>query len=317
MAFRPSAAFAFVAVVTITAAAQEDAATSKAREVLDATRQTLGVSRLASTSTITARGSSKRVRGNNLVPIEFEMSIGLPDKYVRKEESPAEETDPQSIGFNGATFIQYPPPAPPAGRPGGPAPSPAQIEAQQKARLATAQQDAARLWLGLFADGFGGFPLTFTFVGQAAAPEGTADVLDVKGPGTFKARYFVSRETHLPLMVSWTAPPTNVIVTVPGQPPPATIAPGVIVVAGPERPPPTASQAEREAYTKQVQALQQKARVTPIEQRLYFADYREVGGLHFPFRLRRSIGSETTEETQFDRFQLNAKIPAQRFETGK
>jgi hypothetical protein len=74
--------------------------------------------------TLTASGRTRRVRGNNLVPIEFELGIELPDKYFRKDEFPAEETDPTSLGFNGESLIQMPAPVapPPGARPGGPPP---------------------------------------------------------------------------------------------------------------------------------------------------------------------------------------------------
>jgi hypothetical protein len=52
----------------------------------------------------------------------------------------------------------------------------------------------------------------------------------------------------------------------------------------------------------------------PVEQRLYFADYREVDGLKLPFRLRRAVGGETTEETVFDRFRINPNIDPRKFE---
>ncbi len=68
--------------------------------------------------------------------------------------------------------------------------------------------------------------------GRAESPQGTADVLDVKGAGGFSMRLFVSTDTHLPLMVSWTTPATlaNLVMLAPGQPKPATLAPGAIVV---------------------------------------------------------------------------------------
>jgi hypothetical protein len=51
-----------------------------------------------------------------------------------------------------------------------------------------------------------------------------------------------------------------------------------------------------------------------METRLYFADYRTVDGLTWPFRLRRAVGSEPAEETNFDGFRVNAKIDPRRFE---
>lgn len=300
-------------------AAPTSQALARAVEILSATRQTLGASMSPALTTLIATGRTKRVRGNNLVPIEFEMAIQFPDKYVRKDESPAEETDPTSTGFNGDQLIQYPVQVagPAGGRPGGPAPTPAQVEAQQKARVTAARQDVARFALGMFADAWTPYQMTFAFSGQAEAPQGRADVLDAQGASGFSLRLFIDSEKHLPIMVSWMLPPTNVIVTAPDQPPPSTVAPGAVVVTGPPRPRASATQEEKDAYAKQVQALQQKARATPVEHRLYFGDFRDVNGHQFPFRLRRAIGADTTEETTFDRFRLNAKIPEQRFVTGR
>jgi hypothetical protein len=156
--------------------------------------------------------------------------------------------------------------------------------------------------------------LTFSYAAVAEAPQGRADVLDVKGEANFTLRYFIHSETRLPIMVTWTTPPTNVIVTVPGQPPPATVAPGAVVVAGPPAPPKDAPKEEMDKYSKEVLAIRAKAQATPVENRLYFADYRDVDGLKLPFRLRRAIGTETTEETTFDRFRINAKIDQRKFE---
>jgi hypothetical protein len=192
----------------------------------------------------------------------------------------------------------------------GPAPDP------RRARVAGVKQDYLRLALGLFASS-PAYPVTFSYAAMAEAPQGQADVLDVKGEGNFALRYFIDRKTRLPIMVTWTTPPTNVIVTVPGQPAPKTIAPGAVVVTGPAAPPPNAPKEETDKYAKDVLALRTKAQATPVEHRLYFADYREVDGVRFPFRLRRAIGTETTEETTFDRFRINTRIDPRKFEAVK
>ena len=291
----------------------------------------MGGDKLAGVTTVLVTGQTRRVRGDNLVPIEFEIAIELPDKYVRKDEVPAEESEPTSTGFAGAEVIQFPlppagrggpAPAPPpgaAGRPGGPppAPSPAQLEAQRAARLNTAKQDFARLALGLFADAPATYPLTFAYAAQAQAPQGTADVLDVRGPGNFTARLLIATDTHLPIMLSWQAPPTGVVVTTPGQPAPRTVAPGAVIIAAPAAPAATATAEDKDNYTKQVAAMRQKALATPVEYRLYYADYRDVDGVKLPFRLRRAIGPDTTEETTFDRFRLNTKIDPRKFALGR
>jgi hypothetical protein len=343
--------------------------------VLAAARNALGGEKLAAVKTLVASGRTRRIRGNNLVPIEFELFLELPDKYLRADEFPAEDTDPTSSGFNGDALIQIPPPPSgptpggPTGRPGGtppgamppaatppaggtpppstpppagatpppgatppagatrggtppgpggppvggrgPAPDP------RRARVLSIKQDLARLARGLFAASPLADPLTFSYAAIAEAPQGKADVLDVKGEGNFTLRYFINSETRLPVMVTWTTPPTNVIVTIPGKPAPATVAPGAVVVIGPPAPAAGAPKEEMDKYSKEVLALRSKAQATPVEHRLYFADYRDVDGVKFPFRLRRAIGTETTEETTFDRFRINTKIDPRKFEAVK
>ena len=54
-----------------------------------------------------------------------------------------------------------------------------------------------------------------------------------------------------------------------------------------------------------------------MEFRIYYADYRDVDGMQWPFRLRRATGTDTTEETTFDRFRINTKIDPRKFEVRK
>ena len=186
----------------------------------------------------------------------------------------------------------------------------------RRARVAAVKQEYARLALGLFAAS-SAYPVTFSYAAEAEAPQGRADVLDVKGEGNFALRFFINKETRLPIMVTWNTPPTNVIVTVPSQPPPRTVAPGAVVVTGPPAPAANASKEETDKYAKEVLALRTKAQATAVEHRLYFGDYRDVDGVKFAFRLRRAIGTETTEETTFDRFRINARIDPRKFEAVK
>jgi hypothetical protein len=55
----------------------------------------------------------------------------------------------------------------------------------------------------------------------------------------------------------------------------------------------------------------------PLEYRIYYAEYRSSESPMFPHRVRRAIGADTTEETTFDLFQVNAKINPKKFETVK
>src|SRR5215470_5089263 len=214
--------------------------------ILAAAREALGgEKKLSAVKTIVATGRTQQLRGNNLVPIEFEIDVELPDKYLRKDEVPAQESGPSTSGFNGGTLIQT--------------------------KAPTVKQDFARLMLAMFATSFSGYPLTFSYVGQAEAPQGKADVLEAKGADT-TMRLFVAQSTHLPIMITWQAP------------------------AAPAR------------------GGQPAAPAAPQESRLFFADYRDVDGMKWPFRLRRALGADTVEETTFDRFKVNPRIDARKFQ---
>ena len=309
--------------------------------MLAAARQALGGDKkLTAVKTVTATGRTRQVRGDNLVPIEFEIFVELPDKYVRKDEIPAQESGPTASGFNGDELLQDPPPPPPPAMPAAPPGAPAGAAAAARpnmsaARVTTLKQDFTRLALGMFASSFPAYPLTFTYVAEAEAPQGKADVLEGKGPNNFTVRLFISRDTHLPLMVTWTppAPPQRGRGPMPGGGAPG--AEGARGAAGARGAP-----GARVRQVQQVRRVPQVrrcrgctgcagcagcagrtgapgAQAGPPENRLYFADYRDVDGLQFPFRLRRAVGADTIEETTFDRFKLNAKIDPKKFEVRK
>lgn len=261
---------------SVTQASQDRAAT-----VLAAARAALGgEARIAGVKTFTATGRTRQVRGDNLIPIEFEIQAELPDRYARRDEFPAQDNGPATVGFNGDTLVQDPPPPQPPARAGIPPPTPEQQQAAMRGRLSTVKQDFARLMLGMFASSFTSYPLTFAYVAQAEAPQGKADVLDVMGSANFRARLFLSIETHLPIMLTWQ-----------GAAPAARRGGPPVGPAGGSPPP-------------------------AIEQRMFFADYRSVDGLQLPFRIRRASATDTFEETIFDRFRINVRIDPRRFQSG-
>jgi hypothetical protein len=322
-------------------------ATTEATHVLTAAREALGgEKKLSAIKTFTATGRTRQIRGNNLVPIEFEINCELPDRFVRTDEFPAQDTGPATLGFNKDELIQFPPPPPGGGRTGGPpaalagragqapppngerggTPSPESggrggppplSPAQQ--RVTSVKQDFVRLTLGIFATSFASYPLTFTYAAEGEAPEGKADILDVKGPANFSARFVVQRDTHLPVMLMWQLPATNVVLRIPGQPMPGPLAPGAVIVDAPAPPATAASQEDRDKYAATIATLRRQAltQAKPIDYRVYYADFRDVDGVKWPFRLRRAIAGETIEETTFDRIRINAKIDPRKFEAPK
>src|SRR5919106_5476134 len=183
--------------LTLTGHTQGLTAPKDAGPVLAAARTALGgEARIAAVKTFIANGRTRQVRGENLVPIEFEIQVELPDKYSRRDEFPAQDAGPSTAGFVGNELVLIPRPPPPPARDGAAPPPPAQQDAMLRARLMTAKQDFARLMLGMFVTSYPSFPLTFTYAAQAEAPQGKADVVEVKGPANFAARLFISADTH-------------------------------------------------------------------------------------------------------------------------
>jgi len=332
---------AIAAPARTTAQAQPGTSSRDPNAILAAARQALGgEKKLAAVKSFSATGRTRQVRGENLVPIEFEIFVELPDKYFKKDEIPAQETGVTGSGFNGEDLLVDPIPPQPL-------PEPA-----KKQRLTTLKQDFARLALGMFAGSFPAYPLTFTYVGQAEAPQGKADVLDAKGPDNVTLRYFIHAETHLPIMVSWKGPlpgrggrpggpgmPPGAAVPGRGGPPAGGAPAGAPAGAAPAGPPPAATRppsapappaggapggtapagAAPAAGAPPPAGAPPAAGAPPTqpEFRVYFADYRDVDGMQFPFRLRRATGADTTEETTFDRFRINPKIDPKKFEVRK
>src|SRR5678815_504245 len=63
--------------------------------ILAAAREAIGGERqIAALKTLIITGRTRQVRGDNLVPIEFEISCEFPDKYIRRDEIPAQENGP-------------------------------------------------------------------------------------------------------------------------------------------------------------------------------------------------------------------------------
>ena len=129
-----------IAVASVTALLGQ---TPDAAQVMASAREALGgEKKLSAVRSFVATGRTRQLRGNNLVPIEFEINCELPDKFVRKDEIPAQDTDPTTRGFNGDALIQVPPPGAGRGGPraGGPGPG------GPAARRSTARRRRSSRW---------------------------------------------------------------------------------------------------------------------------------------------------------------------------
>src|SRR5688572_31485398 len=135
------------------------ATSGEAAAVLGSARDALGgEKRISAIKTVVASGRTRQLQGDNLVPIEFEITIELPDKYVRTDEIPARESGPTSRGFNGDGLIQVGDAPGGGARRGGPPPGGAPAGAPPSPTIPV-KQDFVKLTLGMFATSFSSYPL--------------------------------------------------------------------------------------------------------------------------------------------------------------
>jgi hypothetical protein len=137
----------------------------------------------------------------------------------------------------------------------------------------TRQAELARLalvWL-LSVDG------PVAWIGTAQAPEGTADVLEVKPASGVPTRLFLDPTTHLPLMITWSGQPSRG---------------GDIRRRGATAAAPPQGQATLE---------------------LHMGDYRTVSGIKLPHLITRGTEGITQEELKIKSFKINPNFKADTF----
>ena len=307
---------------------------SKATEVLAAARKAIGDKKLDALKTLTVEAQVQRNVGAMQLTTDTEILLELPDRYLRADTSSGPMSGGFTSGFNGDKVIR------PAGAniamagggmvirmggPGGPGgpmpppgekPSPEEQERLDKAMLRNARIELSRLMLGWFATAHPSLSVEFTYAGEAESPDGKADVVDARNADGFNARLFIDRETRLPLMVTYRGPQPRVV-TAGGpirQAPPAAQGHGG-AQAAPERREMTEEERKkaRDDAETQIEALRSRPQAT-VEFTLFFDDWRDVGGIKFPHKLRRAMSGDTNEEWTIGKVKVNPKIDSKKFE---
>jgi hypothetical protein len=314
-------------------------------QLLAGARTALGGPKLEAVKTLTAVGRTVRALPNGTsAENEFELALELPDKYLMRSVLAAmgNMSVYRNSGFNGGQVIEEidrPPSLSGGGMvvmrfagPGG-AVDPEKMTAEEKAdfdqkRLVANKKEFAKLALGMFAMSPAAYPLELADGGQAESPDGKADVIDVKGEGGFAAKLFIDAQTRLPLMLSWTDREPITMTVGPGGTVTAGGAPGAGMAAGGGNTTFTRVERsgaapmtpeERDKMMKDLEARRKEAeaRARTVEYRVYYADYKSVGGVQLPHRIQRAIDGKPTEEMIFDTFKVNPKIDAKKFQVAK
>jgi len=326
------------AAVALAAAGVMPAAQGRdVNQILAGARTVLGGQKLEAVKTLTAAGRTLRALPNGTsAENEFDMALELPDKYLMRSVMAAmgNMSVYRMSGFNGGQVIEdidRPPSLSGGGMvvmrfagPGGTV-DPEKMTAEQKAefdqrRLVANKREFAKLALGIFAASPAAYPLELADGGQAESPDGKADVIEVKGEGGFAARLFIDAQTHLPLMLSWMDREPITMTMGPGGPAATGGAPGAggaVTVTRSGGAPMTPE--ERDKMMKELEARRKEAeaKARTVEYRVYYGDYKDVGGVQLPHRIQRAIDGKPTEEMVFDTFKVNPKIDAKKFQVAK
>lgn len=147
--------------------------------------------------------------------------------------------------------------------------APGQPDTEEQGRMAAKglRRELRFMLLGFFAGAVDRSIRAVELLGTAEAPDGRADAIRITFEDDSVVTFYIDAVTHLPLMVGWEAPDAL-----------STVA-----------------------------ARSGNALSAPVQtnHRFYFADYRRVGNLRWPFLIRRASAGEVREELKLEKIIAN------------
>jgi len=309
----------------------------KAAGILAAARKAIGGGKLDSLKTFTAQCQAQRNVGGMQLDSDVEVYLELPDKYARVENMNGGPgmmiSGGGTTGFNGPQLLQKIGAAAPGGGMvirmggGGPLPSspaekptPEQLEQMKAVALRSAKTEVSRLMLGWFAGAHPAAQVDYTYLGDAESVEGKAYVIDVKNADGFAARLFIDQQSNLPLMVTYKAAKPRVMTQTMSAPAgghgastPASAVASALASASASAPASASASAPASAPAPASASASAPAPPEMADYTMYFEDWRDAGGVKFPFKMRRATEGNTVEEWSITKVTLNPKIDAKKF----
>jgi len=330
-----------VALANQTAIAGQQPEEAKAESVLAEARKALGgADKLSGVKTLQVNGTTKRANGNFNLEGDTELFFELPDKFRRDESLTigggtgidrkdilngnefSSEVSGDAFGGRGRGRFAGAGGGAQGGADGRGAPTPEQQERLREFQRRNLQSEVSRLLIALLLKS----DTPFRWIGTAQAPEGSADVLEVKTPDGVATRVFIDAMSHLPLMLSWTGPagrgfgrggqgrrgqgaPSDQ-----AGPPPEGRAAG-------DQPPgagaPTAAGAPPATGAGADQAQGQRGRggqggqTATLE--MHLSEYKTVNGIKLPHLITRGASGATNEEWAVKSYKINPNLKANTF----
>lgn len=306
------------------------AAQDKGVEVMRQAREVLGGNKLTQVKALTVEGPFRREMGNRQVQGTLALTLQMPDRMHRTEDTEmmggmsiervsvlAGDTsweDMQNRGGMGPGMQVVLRAGPP-----GQELNPEQVE---QARLRRMRTEFNRYLLAFL----GGGSLAPAHVAVAEAPEGKADVLEVKNEAGQAVRIFIDQQTHMPLMLQYQEVRPRIMMQGgpggpggPGRrgggpggppdaagapPPPPPPPPGGGAAAGGQRPNP-------EEMRRRMEAMPPPA---PSTVSLYLGDFKRVDGVMLPHLLTQAVDGKTVEEWTIEKLKINPSVKADLFD---
>lgn len=323
--------------------AQGDA---KAVEIIKKARAVIGKEdKIKALQNVVAEGTFKQSMGQRNLEGPLEITMAMPDKIYRsvtRSFGPAEFTTVDVL--NGSTtwtenISSQPMPGggPGGGRGGGMMGGGGFLDpaAQERNR----RNDLARVMLGWFLLAPTGLNAEYTYIGEAKAPDGTADVIGVKTADGIVARLYIDQQSKQLLMLSYKDKDmTQMFRGGPGaggqRAPggqggqPGQGQPG----QGGQRGPGGMSreefdklpQAEKDKIMAEQRARQDQRmaemkaayeKAPEVDYQWSFSEYKEFNGFNLPTVLTKAVGGNPTEEWVVSKFKFNEKkVTAEKFE---
>lgn len=288
------------------ALAQENNA-AKAEQVLSQARAAIGdASKQKALSSLSAAVTSARIINGNPAESEIEYDILLPDKFRRRESRQPFATVTVIDDDSTATYRV------PMDNATGAQDRESLNDPQAQARR---KDDFARVLLGFLLQPPSYESVTYSYAGEHKEPEGTADMIDVKGKSGFATRLYVDQKTGRLLMLSYRGKQLSVATRALARSRNAAPAPAVETGASVEQ-----KERARQARAAMLEQRRKEfeealAKAPEVEYRWVFSDYKNVKGYMLPHRVVKSEAGHDFEEWTISAFKINPKLNAALFET--
>jgi len=272
-----------------------------AARVLAEMRQAIGGdSAIAAVLAFSVRGSESRNFDGRTGGGDIEWICALPDRFlrVRRVGSPF-GISVEADGFNGDARIRRRD----SDIPSPPDPYQNDTPDQRAARNARAVRNTKHE-LSRFAVALLGVTaidsLDTSYVAQQNVNGKPCDVLRLRSADGYTATLAVDAATHLPVVVSWMAPPIVTFTTTAAVVVPRGQSPGAVPPPAPPSLPPDPT-----------------AGLADVEHQLWFEDFKAADGLTWPHRFIEKVGGRVWTTTQLGKYKLNPKIDPKQFDPAR